>query len=174
MWVWIAKITIPDYEGYQQNSLSGNVHNVYRLRAPYLLSPLMCAGSLANLTSPGPSNCTGFPLQSWHAPPLLQTPVSQHTLRASSLPTWHCHILRPRVRPAAWQESFKEHSWHWQRRMGQYFLSVAAQPPHTPSGLFEILTAVSASLPSPNSLVTWLWAVVALSDSSAPQTAANI
>lgn len=94
MWVWIAKITIPNYEGYQQNSLRGNVHGVYWPRAPSLLSPMMCAGALANLTSPGPPNCTGFSLQSWHAPPLLQILVSQHPLGAASLPTWHCHTLR--------------------------------------------------------------------------------
>lgn len=42
----------------------------------------------------GHPNCTGFSLQSWHAPPLLQILVSQHTLGASSLPTWQCHTLR--------------------------------------------------------------------------------
>lgn len=73
---------------------------------------------------------------------------------------------------AAEWEPFKGHS--WQHRRWQYFLYVTAQPPHTPSWSFEILTAVSASPASPNSLLGRLWVVVELLGSSTPQTAANI
>lgn len=155
MWVWIAKITIPNHEVYQQQSLSGNGHGAHWPRAPHLLPPATCAGALAKLPAPGSPNCTGVALQL----PCWNCGISARS-ETPSLPTWH--ILRA---AAAWEPP-KEHS--WQRGTGNASCAWA----HTHPQLIIWNPHCSFSLTSQPKLFAKV--ALKLSDSSAPQTASNI